>query len=1131
MMFISSEKDIQGISDENSSCLYSIGDDNELNLFSETDGVSPDAWEKTTLSDGIAALYKNEKITIKRFCAKKINDKFHVVAIASHDNTDELFISCTSDPTKPEWEKIPFDDKSVQMCGISNIFSCSHQKNFVTIADIYLSNGYIDRYFVDYDNSAKIDKKWIPHTFPENFKATSISCMGRACRFPLDPDIDLPGIYTLGYQNGSVQEVIYTPIYNIFDPQTPPRSASINIPSKIDAMTTQTTEGDYTNLFMCGEGKLYICPYNNQKDGSTPILIIENDLFKNVKNLYAYRIENEKKVIVWAHNENGLVFYCKCAEDVTDHPEEWSEPLVQQEDAVYFYPYHNDLTNYNSSIAFRNNKQIEVRTQSPVTSSWRINNVNLPSSRKAEKIHAYMTKITVTDENGNILPNKEVWLESVDYYNVYINNIFHSLKKEPVKVTTDLNGVIKIVYQTDSISSNEFYIYEELENAEKTKITAWDPVSDRILALDSEEKIRNARIDYGNGKTEPLVANDTSPEALKAVAACMSKISDAKKLFLHPEQANKNDRTEFKGVYVSINNRKWSYCTDKEAFIKAAECNMIQGLKVNPDGSIQYDPISSYKNDVFYDLISDVVNFAKNIDDKIEEFLILLVKETYEFIVKIGGKTFKFIIDCADAVAGGIEILWNAIKVSIEKVINFVKFVFNVNDIKKTADVIKHLVNLQLDNFESTIDHIKYDVDEFTKKITDSINQWSNIKTIDGLDNKSINDTRNSNPEINNNSVHSSYLVDYFSDNVARSDITKKQYNIENSSYNESEIEKFINDEKEILEKLYGIIEKECIEDITEIDFITLTKKFVAIILDTIIYTIKNGIDLVLNLVKKYIEVFKNILNTPIYIPVLSNILEEWFNIKQFSLLDIISFIAAVSSNTLYKIITQNELLSEAEYKKIMAMNSNKSLASVFSENRSTKEAIYSITHCAGGAIRLVECVVYPLAPAQENSKSSITKNNANLNINIALVSIALAATSIILDMIGDTAYTPYEQSDMTLFLPIYKLSTLAIIGIGVYDNDKSVETFGKFSAIGMDCFDFGNNMYNIYLTSSARKDREEKIIGIKQLVGYSLGDIGDVLEQLATFIKNPEIQPYVKVARESCVGAASCIDICVGAS
>ena len=1133
--FLSSEKEILGMCGESGNRIFSIGDNGDFNLFCEKDHDSV-GWEKFTLSDGIKKVAKNENIIVKQFCAKKKFDKFHIVAIANCDGCDKLFVSYSTDPTVPEWTEIPFDDGNVQVKNIKSVFTSGCCDDFEVIADVVLPNNddqpneLISRYFVDWNDEIGDDRKWHPHPLPADFDNTVESCMGKM------ENEDISGIYTFG-SIGNIQQVIYTPLYNEYDLGCPPISARIQLPCKVDAMTTQETEDGYTNLFMCGGGRLLVSTFDNQKDGSAPVTIVKSDAFYNVKKLYAYRMKNRGLVFVWGYNGENKAFYCYGKDSCLDNADSWSQVFIHFDDVSYFCAYYNEKTESSSILAYTNDKKVRLGTQSPETTCWKYYYVSLPASEETVKFDSYTTKITVTDENGMILPNKELWLQSKDYYCVYINNTYRSLDKKPIKVQTDINGVIKIVYQTSTLYSGEFYIYEN-ENAndsEKKEILAWNDATDRILALDSVDKIRNATIVDGNGKKKPLVDNvdSYSYNDLDAIAKSMETLAASKGDLLSSQVKGLRKNTDFRGIFVTVNRGKCKVYEGEESLKMAAQHKMIHGITVLPDGSIQCDrmtvAVPNFGGPI-KNFISDVVDAVKEAVETVWSYTLRIIEGAWNFIVEIGGKIYSFVIDCVDALASGIEIIWNAIKVTMKTIIEFVKFMFNWDDIKKTADVISHLFNLQLDNFSLNIEQGREKIKQFADEITEIIKKWADIDHIDGVNSNSICDMSNSESQMTSSSVQKSYLTDYFTDNIGSCRFDDQVVSSYYAVYEDSAFKNFLEDEKEILKNLMVSLKTEFTEDISTMDFITVTKKIIGLISTALIETAENGVELILDFVKDFLEKIKDFLNKKIYIPVLSNILEEWFGVPQFSVLDVVSLVLAVPSSIGYKLITQQSLFTDEQYEYIMGLGNNNRkgiLDKIEKIPNEIKNVVYVVGHVSGAMARTIELPVYALsAYASSDEKPNV----------IGAMSGVLTFISAALDTVGDVAYKPYEKQAVLKPIPIIFKYPPLIVSVGgkivsfVGSSSSAAivgETAGLLYTMGS-FIDIICNVGNIIQTSRS-KHNPELAVGDIELVSHLCYNVGTVLETVAKYDKETYSKTAFVVLREVSVGAGIAMDVTAG--
>ncbi|KAJ6111869.1 hypothetical protein N7523_007930 [Penicillium sp. IBT 18751x] len=78
-------------------------------------------------------------------------------------------------------------------------------------------------------------------------------------------------------------------------------------------------------------------------------------------------------------------------------------------------------------------------------------------------------------------------------------------------------------------------------------------------------------------------------------------------------------------------------------------------------------------------------------------YIVTVVGKAVSFAVTLAGQVYKFVLDSVEAVGKAITWVFDKIKVGLEKLIDFLGFIFNWGDILTTADSIVAVVNAALD--------------------------------------------------------------------------------------------------------------------------------------------------------------------------------------------------------------------------------------------------------------------------------------------------------------------------------------------------------------------------------------------------------------------------------------------------
>ncbi|MBV8526172.1 MAG: hypothetical protein JOY71_29370, partial [Acetobacteraceae bacterium] len=246
--FLPQDKFIALQTNSGASLLFSIGTGGVFNLTIEKPGETH-GWRQVDLG---AASIKSDfggKATVKTFGAAQAvatqagtPTQIHLAMVINDGTRDHLYLSLGNSDAdlgwtdKPVWTAAPFnavggDGKPItppNPLQIANVFlSEASDKEYVvvdTIRNPGQAVGMLARYYID--GSTPGAPKWTPHDLATDVQAAGYdSCLGRAARaFGVD------GLYTKGTVGSSAQ-LIYTPLYNAFDPTQPAPPSRLHLPS------------------------------------------------------------------------------------------------------------------------------------------------------------------------------------------------------------------------------------------------------------------------------------------------------------------------------------------------------------------------------------------------------------------------------------------------------------------------------------------------------------------------------------------------------------------------------------------------------------------------------------------------------------------------------------------------------------------------------------------------------------------------------------------------------------------------------------------------------------------------------------------------------------------------------------
>ncbi len=221
------------------SLLFSIGTDQAFYVTKELQGTAH-GWGRADLS---ASQIKRDfpgGATCKTFAAaqtvaqQRQSATIHLAMVLNDGTNDHLYLSLTNSDSdtgwtdKPAWTPCPFNAKDSAGAPmpapapfkIAGVFISEATDKEYIVVDVIRNPtdpvGLLSRFYIDVTTpSAPV---WEPHDIAIDVEAASYaSCLGRASHaFGVD------GLYTMG-TIAQAPQLVYTPLYNPFDPNVPPR--------------------------------------------------------------------------------------------------------------------------------------------------------------------------------------------------------------------------------------------------------------------------------------------------------------------------------------------------------------------------------------------------------------------------------------------------------------------------------------------------------------------------------------------------------------------------------------------------------------------------------------------------------------------------------------------------------------------------------------------------------------------------------------------------------------------------------------------------------------------------------------------------------------------------------------------
>lgn len=858
------------------SMLFSIGTDNVFYVTQESPNTQT-GWEKTDLSSALVqSTFSGDSAICKTFEAvQSVVDGTIGIAMAISDSSEDNLFLClgnsntdTSWISNPSWVNYPYDnpDKPMSQIIIVNIeISETVNDTQYILVDILRDPSspeqLISRYYID-TKKTNGGYAWQAHDISIDLEANQyISCLGRQylSDSPHQPIID--GLYTCGQVDGEAQ-FIFQPLYNVFNPKLPAPSARLNLPDElVPTCIASCRKSDLsTDLYVTSGDALYYFASSNQNDGSTAVLILQNELLVGVSKMFAVQVDNI--VTLWGLNGNDQIFYITCPVGEETNAALWSIPLPILTDVDMFSPYINAADYGNTFFAVSGNT-LQKLIKSSETSLWTSQCIALPTldTNETQQYNSYTTTIQLTDENDQAVANALISIKANTRCGVYINHLYYVVDSTGITVNTDQFGNITVIEWVDGLTGTQLII----SGSSDGKVSSLNPMNgsmQKIAALNTVSSLQNAVITNDDGSTVPLVDKSISDKDLQVTAQSNIGLGNAyNHLSANGSSALKGGRY---GLKLAMSTPQGAEASD-----------FLNALWVDA-------------GDLFRWLKSGVEAFVEIIEDA--------ANKVWNFVVTIAGKVYACVLDVVEKVVEAAVWVFNVIKTAIEDLIKFLQFLFGWQDILTTHKVMKNVIIQFSQQSINNLSDYKADLAAMFQSLQSNINQWANIPNFDQTP-ASV--TASNQALGGQNSSPANLGIHHFQGNASSVSSTIDPGTVSETIF--QDLISLMESEGTTLAGACEAIKTDIIDQINSLSMSQIIQKFMAILADTLIQTAENVMEAALNVFIQLTQGIMDLLTAKLDIPVLSWLYKE-ISGEDLSFLDLICLIGAIPATIIYKI-------------------------------------------------------------------------------------------------------------------------------------------------------------------------------------------------------------------------------------
>lgn len=696
---------------------------------------------------------------------------------------------------------------------------------------------------------------------------------------------------------------------------------------KITALSVIKDTAKLLNIFAIEQatGLLWV---KRQKKYSSGSIIEFNDWQKiadgksvfgaiKLKHVYA-NIKLDNFLEVFAIGEDGKLYHSS-QQAATGTAQNWSA----------FFPLGNATGNsiftlarsaqgYSEAYTVTNSNKLIRYWQNPETAQWFTAPIEI--ERTAESVVSVPThalEITVLDTDGVPQPNAQVELAATFLTNLSVNGLsYQASLTDTINVNTDTTGKLIINQRANSLAAASIFIKTAFTGPVPVQIEPNAQLQEKIR-LTNTDAVLNAKDKNGNYL---LSEQYRTPQNAQSIAAIMNS-----SMALTGQEGGK-----LKYLYKSkTRSGSWSpYINTANVAQQNWQIDFSSGFPVYK--TLTNDEVQMFRQsdqdlggflgiewgDV-WNAIKDGVESVVNTIKRIVVTVGKAIKVAFEFIIDGVTRVFEAVLEFVQQAFDFVEGVWNWMKVKLSQLFEWLGYLFEWQDIRRTAEVVKFNLNTMLDFSVVATEHVKGVFDAWIAELKDTlkqavdsyINQLGTGATLGNYGDEYKKDDPEKEHALDHNILLNS-LKENYQDSEAMKGFT---LNLKD----DSPIMELLDKMKELSENFEFGDGKKAFDE--ALGYFTNIKENPSQALQLILsgllkigesvalFLIDFGAGVVrtiLDVVKMLIEAFKDLLNTTWRIPAVSDIFKYITGSDlSFSIIDIISYLVAIPSCVLFKAV------------------------------------------------------------------------------------------------------------------------------------------------------------------------------------------------------------------------------------
>ncbi|MCA1299343.1 hypothetical protein [Stappia indica] len=592
-----------------------------------------------------------------------------------------------------------------------------------------------------------------------------------------------------------------------------------------------------------------------------------------------------------------------------------------------------DLAGYAEAYTVSAGGDLTRFWQSSTTQQWFEESIELfRGDNEMVPVQTHALELVVLDDGGMPASFVPVSIQASSLVTLFVDGrSYRCSQLNRVMVETGPNGKVVIYQKANALAAATLYVETPSTLAGSPLVVEPNRQLQAKLGALTVDEIKNAKDASG---AYLLPAEYRSSDEY---AQSLQKITEASMQIAAQDEAGGGDKISF--LFVSRRNAA-------RGFNPRLNLAALEGTSWAIDftsGFPQYVPMTSaevaeWKSsrlkamgaDVggflgigWGDVWNGIKNFVGDVVDKLTRIVVEVVEGIGRVLFEIGGKVFEAIIEFAQQAFDFVQGVWNWLKVKLEQLFEWLAFLFNIGDFVRTAEAVRHSVDVLLDFTVDGVETVKQTILSGIDTMKDNLQATVDdfLKELNKQDNPTFDQFSSQQPMTEEQSYqmeHNLFANAYEQNGGQAGERGATTVSLMTSSALSSSLEGLL----KMLEDLandfqYGEGKEafnEAIEYFTAIgddpnNALNLLMSGIVKVMESVaLYALdaaKTVIATLMDLIKEVVESFRDLLFAEWEIPVLSQ-LYKFFTGKSLSIrvIDIAAYLVAIPGTLIYKLAT-----------------------------------------------------------------------------------------------------------------------------------------------------------------------------------------------------------------------------------